>query len=303
MSTLKERAVLMRISLGLPGEQRQDRELTEDVKREKELGTRSGKWEKFLYPPEALKSIKKKQTEARDYHNSVTLPFDNGVGILPAALIKEYGDRMRQFKGEIENLVEVDFLSHPEQWIQWARKEHNGTFNPDNYPGCKEAEPVVAAAAGDNIAFDAEQFRKAMRPKFYFRNEPLPVPDSCHFANTVASLLGTDLESVDLRVRDAAAEAQKELFKRILAPVKHMADTLSKDKPRIFDTLIGNIREICKIAPALNLADDPELNKLVKDCEILTRYNPDDLRENETMRTEARKAAEAMVAKLSGYKL
>lgn len=285
----------MRFSAGLPGEQRQDNQLTEDVKREKSLGARSGKWEKFLFPPEALKGIKAKQNEARAYHDSVTLPFDTGIGILPAPLIKDYGDRMRQFKGEIENLVEVDFLSDPQKWIDWAQREHNGTFNPDNYPGCELVAGVVE--------FQPDEFRKAMRPKFYFRSEPLPVPDSTHFANTVASLLGTDLDSVNERVRDASLEAQRELMKRILAPVKHMAATLGKDKPRIYDTLIGNVKDICKLAPALNLADDPQLNALVKECEALTRYSAETLRESESTRAEARKAAEAMVAKLSGYKI
>lgn len=295
MSTLKEKAVLMRFSAGLPGEQRQDHVVTEDVKRDKSLGQRSGKWEKFLFPPEALKSIKAKQNEARAYHDAVTLPFDTGIGILPAALIAEYGDRMRQFKGEIENLVESDFLANPEKWIEWAQREHNGTFDPDNYPGCERVNGA--------IEFQPEEFRATMRPKFYFRSEPLPVPDSTHFANTVASLLGTDLDSVNARVRDASLEAQRELMKRIMAPVKHMAATLAKDKPRIFDTLIENIKVICKLAPALNLADDPGLNKLVQECESLTKYAPETLRESETSRTEARKAAEAMVAKLAGYKI
>lgn len=296
MSQLKERAVLMKFSAGLPGEQRQDNQLTEDVKREKSLGQRSGKWEKFLYPPEALKDIKAKQNEARQYHGAVTLPFDTGIGILPAPLIKDYGDRMREFKGQIEFLVESQFLANPDQWINWAKVSHNGTFNPDNYPGCKRD------AAGQ-VTLDADEFRRVMREKFYFTCEPIPVPDASHFTNTVASLLGTDLQSVNQRVTDAASEAQRELMRRIMDPVKHMAETLGKEKPRIFDTLIGNIKEICKLAPALNLADDPKLNQLVREVESLTRYAPDTLRESESTRAEAKKAAEAMIGRLAGYKL
>lgn len=285
----------MRFSAGLPGEQRQDRQLTEDVKRQKQLGERSGKWEQFLYPPQALEAIKKKQTEARDYHNAVTLKFDTGIGILPAALIQEYGDRMRQLKGEVDNLVESTFLAEPQKWIDWAVSEQNGTFNPDNYPGC--------CASNGTFVVDVEEFRKEMRPKFYFRSEPLPVPDADHFTATVASLLGTDLESVNLKVRDAALEAQRELMARIMKPVKHMAETLGKDKPRIFDTLIGNIADICKLAPKLNLQGDPVLDTLVNECVKLTNYDPEVLRKSDKTRTEAQKEAEAMLTRLSGYKL
>lgn len=293
---LKERAVLMRFSAGLPGEQRQDQGVTADVKRDKQLGERAGKWEKFLYPPEALKAIKQKQTEARDYHNAVTLPFDTGIGILPAALIKEYSDRMRDFKGQIECLVENTFLADPAQWITWARKEHNGTFDPANYPGCWRD-------LSGEVQFDPDKFRAAMRLKFYFRTEPLPVPDAEHFCSNVASLLGTDLEAVNLRVRDAAAEAQKELMARILTPVKKMAEVLSRKDPRIYETLTGNIRDICRVAPALNMADDPTIASLVKECEDLVRVNPETLRQSQASRDTARARAEALVAKLSSYKL
>ena len=52
---LAERAILMRLSISLPGEARQDPALTSDVKREHALGSGAGKWIKSLYPPDALK--------------------------------------------------------------------------------------------------------------------------------------------------------------------------------------------------------------------------------------------------------
>ena len=66
---LAERAVLMRLSIGLPGEARQDSGLTDDVKREHALGSGAGKWIKSLFPPEALQKIKKLDNEARAYHH------------------------------------------------------------------------------------------------------------------------------------------------------------------------------------------------------------------------------------------
>jgi len=299
MSNLKDRAVLMRFSAGLPGEQRQDKNVTAEVKQQKQLGERAGKWDKYLYPPEALEAIKAKQGEAREYHNEVTLPFDTGIGILPAALIKEYGDRMRQFKGEVDNLVESTFLADPQKWIDWAVKEHNGTFEPGNYPGCQWADQ-----ASHTVKFDQDEFRNTMRKKFYFRSEPLPVPDSEHFTAGVSSLLGTDLESVNLRVRDAAAEAQRELLSRILAPVKKMAEVLGRENPRIYETLTGNIKAICRIAPALNLADDPAIASAIQDCEtLLAKFDTEGLREQPSIRRQAKDEVDNLVARLSGYKL
>jgi hypothetical protein len=291
MNELGKKAVLMRFSAGLPGETRQDRRLTQEVKSEKSLGEQSGKWNKNLYPPEALKDVKAKINEARAYHDSVTLPFDTGIGILPGVLLPEYGEKMRLFKSQIERLFEDTFLAEPERWIEWARAEHDGTFEPANYPGCS------------NEGFEPEAFRMAMRKKCYVRCEPLPVPDSTHFESTVSNLLGADTASVDAKVRDASAEAQKELMRRILAPVKHMAETLSADKPRIYETLTGNIAEICRLAPALNLTDDPTINVLLADVKALTSYAVDGLRDSKDTRDIARRQAEEVLRKLEGYKI
>jgi hypothetical protein len=263
----------------MPGEHRQDAEVTSDVKRDKHLGEHSGKWVKALYPAEALAPIKKIAGEAASYHAAVTLPFDRGTGILPAVLIMEYTDKMRNFKGQIDNLVETHFLAKRDDWIAWARTQHNGSFDLSLYPEVAE-----------------------LRQKFYFRTEPIPVPDSAHFANTVASLLGTDTESVDARVADAAKEAQQELLRRMIDPVANMVKVLSSDKPRIFDTLVSNVDEICRLAPALNLAGDPAIDSFVADMKKLTQFKADDLRELPQVRKATAVKAEEIAKRLSGYR-
>jgi len=213
-SMLSERAVLMRFSAGLPGQHRKDKKTTSEVKASKGLGANAGKWITDLYPDGALDAVKSKQGEARAYHDKVTFPFGcrsddtegatpaiAGIGILPAAMILEYGDKMRQFAGEINFLVD-EFLANPQQWVDWAIAEHNGTFEPKNYPGCLRDSAGV-------IQFDADTFRKEMKKRFYLRSEPLPVPDAEQFSANVTALLGTDAETVNLRVRDAGIEAQR----------------------------------------------------------------------------------------------
>jgi hypothetical protein len=310
----------MQFSAGLPGASRKDKRTTEEVKAEKSLGKDAGKWTASLYPPEALEAISSKIGEAREYHYKVTLPFvssddsepsgeddkktkrkTSGIGILPAALIQEYGDKMRQFKGEIEALVESTFLSDPQKWIDWAISQHNGTFDPKNYPGCsREAGQIV---------FDPLIFREKMKPKFYLRTEPLPVPDAQHFSETVASLLGTDTQAVNIRVQDAAIEAQRELIKRMIAPVEAMAKKLSevpkgKQSDIVFrDTLIGNIAEMVQLARKLNLTGDAAIDGFIKEMEVLTQYKPDDLRDDKGKRSEAANKAAEIAKRLSGYTL
>lgn len=312
-NTLAERSVLMRFTAGLPGQHRKDKRVTSEVQAEKGLGKDSGKWVKDLFPEVALKAVKSKINEARAYHDSVTLPFGcrgddedstpamAGVGILPAALIKEYADKMRQFKGELEVLAD-DFLRDPWQWVAWAQKEHNGTFDPKNYPGCT----LDSAGA---VQVDAAEWDKAMRKKFYLRTEPLPVPNAQHFTEAVTSLLGVDVESVDIRVRDAEQEARREVVRRLIAPVKAMAEKLSeapkagKDDIVFRDTLIGNVQDIVALAPKLNISGDPEIDAMVVEVEKLTRFSPAVLRDDKYTRNEAADLAAATLKRLSGYNL
>lgn len=131
---LAERAVLMRMSAGLPGKNRTDKQLSASVKTEHGLGEKSGRWIKQKYPEWALEPLEKVVTAARTYHARVTLPFDAGIGILPAAVIQDYGSRMRQFKGEFDALIQSHFVARYSEMVDWARREHNGTFDASDYP-------------------------------------------------------------------------------------------------------------------------------------------------------------------------
>lgn len=283
---LSERAVLMRLSVGLPGKNRKDRNLSANVKQEHGLGQKSGSWVKNKFPDWALAPIEKVVNEARAYHAAVTLPFDAGIGILPGALIMEYGDKIRQFKGQFDNLCASHFRAKYPEMIEWAKVEHNGTFDADDYP---EVEEVMQA--------------------FGFRSEPLPVPDAGHFEKTMLSLLGADADSVNIRVTDAMQEAQRELMRRIIEPVRAMAAKLSETpkgerKDIIFrDTLVDNLKAIVGLAPKLNLSGDVQIDAFVQDIGAwVNGLTADRLREEKALRGQVKQSAAATLAKLEAYK-
>jgi len=280
MSKLAQRAVLMRLSLGLPGQSRKDDDLTEEVMREHSLGADAGKWDRAIYPPEALRPIKALDNEITKYHDRVTLPFDKGVGILPGGMIFEYSEKMREFKSKREALVQTHFVAKYDQWVSWARQQHNGTFDESLYPGAS----IVAR-------------------KFYLRTQPVPVPDSAHFETSVKDLLGLDADSVNAQVEDATKQAQIELMRRMIEPLEYMATTLKKEKPRIYDTMVEHLIEIADIAPKLNLTDDPAITTFAEEIKKLAEVKPDDLRKKTKVRTAAQQAAEELFKRVSAYKL
>lgn len=284
---LAERAVLMRLSVGLPGKNRKDRQLTENVKSEHSLGRRAGSWIKQKYPDWALEPLEKLVNEARAYHSEVTLVFDAGIGILPGPLIMDYGDKMREFKGRFDNLRDSHFRVKYPEMIDWAKVEHNGTFEADDYPPVED-----------------------LMDSFYFKTEPLPVPDAGHFERTMKSLLGVDAEGIDVRVQDAMEEAQKELMRRLIEPVRAMASKLAepqkegKDCPVFRDTLVGNIRQIVKLAPKLNIAGDPQIDAFVKEVKSsLALVEPAILRADVGARSAVARTADEIAKRMAAYSL
>lgn len=281
---LAERAVLMRLSAGLPGKNRTDKQLSQSVKSEHGLGEKSGRWIKQKYPEWALEPLEKVVTAARTYHARVTLPFDAGIGILPAAMIQEYADKMRQFRGEFDGLIQSHFVPRYSEMVDWARQEHNGTFDVSDYP-------------------DVDTLLES----FSFRTEPLPVPDAAHFAGTMSSLLGVDADSVNIRVQDAMTEAQRELMRRMIEPVRAMAAKLveqpkqGKDDIVFRDTLVGNVQDIAELVPKLNISGDLELDKFAAEMAALARYAPSALRDSKVTRTEAATKAADVVQRLNSY--
>jgi hypothetical protein len=61
--------------------------------------------------------------------------------------------------------------------------------------------------------------------------------------------------------------------------------------------------EIAALAPKLNIAGDPQIDKFAAEMEALTRYTPKVLRDDKNTRSEAAAKAKEMLDRLTGYKL
>jgi len=148
-----------------------------------------------------------------------------------------------------------------------------------------------------------------MRKRFYLRTEPLPVPNASHFEDSIRQMLGQDAESVDLRIADAETEARREVIRRMIEPVRAMAEKLAeqpkegKGCPVFRDSLIGNLREIAELAPKLNITGDAQIDAFVQEVDTISAVNPDTLRKSPETRKGAAEDAAALLKKLEGYRL
>jgi hypothetical protein len=112
---------------------------------------------------------------------------------------------------------------------------------------------------------------------------------------------------VDLRIKDAEKEACKELLRRLLAPVSAMAAKLGetpkgkRDDITFRDSLVGNLQDIARIAPALNITEDPAIDAFIREVDTLAKHSPKVLREDRAIRAEVQKKADELTKRLSGY--
>jgi hypothetical protein len=276
---LQESAVLARFSAGMPGEARQDKRLTDEVKTDKGLGKDAGRWVKRLYPAEALEAIRTIVGEARTKHYELTLPWDNsGRRILPTTTYLEYQTFMRDLHKKFDAAREV-FNANWSKWVEWAKIEHNGSFNSANY----------------------DQHKAYRMFKFCIDFEPVPEDGDFRVA-LQADDVATMKTELNERMKEALEAAQKDLWERLATPIRAMVDRLGNPDAIFRDSLVENLQNIVDLTPKLNIAGDTTLNDFAKECsDKLLKFNTTTLRDSPAVRSATAKDAEELLNRMKDY--
>jgi hypothetical protein len=88
------------------------------------------------------------------------------------------------------------------------------------------------------------------------------------------------------------------MYSRLGKALGSVVDRL-KDPDTIFrNSLITNLRELCDQLPKLNVMGDPEILKLAAQAEEIAHLEPDQIRDNDTVRSEAHKKAADILANM-----
>lgn len=275
MTTLQNSAMLVALNVRQWTARRFDRTATKEVD-EKHGAKDAGRFNKLLIDKGALEPIDKIENSARTYHYSVTLPWgDQGQRILPAALFMDYTQSMDQFKREFESRVR-DFLVEYPRLMQEARNRLGSLYDPQDYPDAQD-----------------------IRTKFEFGLVITPIPSAQDFRVQLNEEY-VDQIKADLMERQnkQQIEAVRHVWQRVREVVERIKDTCSKEKPRIYDSMMDNAKQLIEILPALNLAGDPQLDKLAEEMKQLV-VSTDVLRANAHRRDDVAKAADALLAKFS----
>lgn len=271
--TLSDRAMLVSLELSRWSGQMIDKTTTQEVLTGKGAESDAGNFRKHLIPPKALASVQLATSRARVAFKQLTLPWDNGVGIIPAERFMEFREIMDKLKREYLKAAD-DFADRYPALRDGAKKRLGDLYNEGDLP--------------DAVT---------IRDRFDFRVVVWPVPDKADFrvdlgADAVASIRS----QIERTVGEKFAAAQHDLWERVLDVVRHFADTM-KGGGMFKASTVDKLKKIASEAKGMTLVPDAKLDATCKELEKLAKSigSADDLRDDVTKRAKAAvDAAEAV---------
>ena len=222
---------------------------------------------------------------ARAYVYDHTLPWsDSGLRLLPTVNFVAFTEKMNQFEEEFERLV-ADFVTIYPTLISAQALSLGDMFKRSDYPTANE-----------------------MVTKFAFRIGFLPVPTAGDFRVDIGNEAQAELKA---RLNEMAEEriesAMRDIRARLGEHMKRMSDRLTTDyvqgeakQRRFHDSLVDGALELCDLTKALNVVGDATLEAARKELEqALLGVTPQELRKNEYVRQDTKKAVDAILNKFS----
>lgn len=227
---------------------------------------------------DALAELKSYDNAWRAEHNRLTRPWDGAnTRLLPAVLIPQYMDMKSRYEQGFPAKLDEFYEVHPD-WEVTAPGRMGALYSAADFPSLDECR--------QSIGYDTAMI-------------PLPSGEAWRRLELMSPDFAATMEaSTNERINRAVEEARKQTWKDLITPVEKIVSTLSKDKPRIFDSLIGNLNDILNLGPAFNLSGDQEMNQFIEETRAtLATINPDDLRADPTIRAFTCRKAEDLLKK------
>ena len=235
---------------------------------------------KSLLLKQHIAPLKKSMNKILPTFYAYTLPWrDGGWRLLPVDLYEKFEKEMRKLAAELEEVKEV-FAQNYENYKENAKERLGKLYNPLDYPSL------------DQIL---------SRFNFEVHYEPVPIANDIRVEMNQAEIekLRQELEkSANIKLQNA----MKEVWERVTETLNRLYERLSIEKtengkkPRLFKSLIENIRELVAVLPALNLTNDARLEEIRKQLdENFAMLSIEELKEDEESRKEtAQKAKEIL---------
>ena len=283
-TSLSSSALLVTLSLSAYSGNKLDRSVSDEIDHNKNTQTRAGKYTKSLFADEAsLKAIAQHDSSTRQLHKQYTLPWTfDGVALLPMPLYMQYLNVMGQREQERKALV-TSFLANYNNIISQQAFKLGDLFDRDDYPSEWEVST-----------------------KFRFDIQFNPLPESGDFRVDIGTEgLKKLQDKYEAQLQTAVQDAMSSLLDRFKLVVQRMVTQLrdtevDEKKPRIYDSLLGNARDLIDMIPAMNIANDTQLEYFRQQLHnTIDGIETEDLKLDDFLRRRVRDTASDILDKWS----
>jgi len=276
---LSEKAMLIRQIVSYYDGRKYDKEVSDEIADMRGASKESGRYNKVLFSRDALKDLARIKRECKEYHKSVTLPWDKNLRILNAKGWLDYTQRMKEFKAEYE-VAASEFERVYPSLVEEARKTLNGMFKESDYPSVAE-----------------------IKTKFHIDVMVMPMPDAADFRVALSDSETEEIRaSIEQQVNDRMGKAIEDVWNRVYEVVKKMRDVLADADKTIRQSTVDHVREIVDLLPVLNVTGDPQLDKMAKRIRrSLYGLDAEDIRKDANLRERQAKTADDILNVMAGY--
>lgn len=289
-ASLTDRAMLVSLHVGLWSGFKYDREVSEDIARQRGAKRGSGRYNKKLVSDDVLKRVKTAASAIRAWHYYQTSPWDDaGPRILAADNFVPYSNEWRELSAEFKAAAGDVVKAYPAAVEKAERENLGGMFKATDYP------------SPDEIA-----------RKFYCDVKFAPLPTGEDFRVQIPDAAAAEVQAeIDARVTDAIQNVTADCWERLFKVVSHMADRLDayrvdpetgKGNTRLYDSVVNNVAKLCDVLPRMNVAGDPALAQAVQEVQHkLAQYSIAELKEDGALRHDVAREASAIAARMASY--
>lgn len=293
MPTIANKAMKVKLSRGTGYARIRDKEAEKLVK--DQLGDQGQTVTKAIFKDKNCLIYRRAQlaNEMYLYHVDNTLPHtDDGWRVLPNTLYLEYTTQMGAYAQQLQ-LMEQQIVGTYHQLVATDIAQRNASLAAQG--------KAPAATTADYPTLD--HMKRLLYVQYYF--EPINTASDFRYEMDQA-----DKARLDDLVREIEDNAKRDLYTRMLDPMKAFVDKLSVYKgekgQRLHDSVVTNINDMLTKLPRLNIDGDPVLQQMLDEVKVLIdpyKFNTDALREDDHVRDAAREKMQKLMDRYAGYAL
>ena len=278
MPTLKEKTMLVQLSISQWYNRTADNSVSVEVCQSKKASSGVGRYIKKLLPDEAFNSINRCIRQIRNDHAKLTLPWQDGnIRILPAVLFLDYKKLISEGERALEEAL-WDFHKNFDLWKNGAKKELGSLFNEQDYPN------------PDDII-----------KNFIVKTHFLPFPDTTDFRVDINEAAMAQLrEETNEFIHGLVVASTLNLFNSLLLIVlkaKLAVDGYVEGRTFHSNTLLAPLVEANRVTK-MNVTGAPYVNEFAHEVqETFARVDPQQLRENHHLLMQRQKDISALYSR------